>query len=327
MTLPPLLSIILCNSDSADYTLACIESLTRHPPDGAYEIILVDNASHDDCVPRVRATYPEVQILIAPQRQGFSRNYNMGLRQARGAFVFVLNNDTLVDGATLQELIRVLERDPSYGMVGPRMIGGDGRIQTPCRRPLPNLMIYVLQQVLTDPGLPPGKLVQRVQQRRIERAPTGPAACISGAAMLVSRQALDAVGMLDEAYDFYYEDIEWCHRMQVQGYQVGYVAEARLIHFGGQSSARVKVWARQSEYLSAVHYFRQYRGARQLTMHIMWFATLLGFFLRGLGFIGLEAVRGRSGYARAYFYLWHWLIRRGPERGRSAESVSTGSNG
>jgi GT2 family glycosyltransferase len=310
---PPLLSVVLCNSNSADYTLGCIESLYLYPPDGPYEIILVDNASRDDCVARVRAAYPEVRVAAAARPQGFSRNYNMGIRMATGEYLLILNNDTVVAQGTLQRLIDAMAHNPAYGMVGPLMVGGDGHIQTPCLRPLPSVASFVLRQILLDPGLPLGRVWQWIERRRIASHPSGPVPCISGAAMLVSRRSLDLVGMLDETYDFYYEDVEWCHRMQNYGFVVGYVAESRLVHFGGQSSVKVKVWARQHEYLSIIHYFRQYRGLGHTGATLIWLAAIIGFLVRGIGFLLAETWGGKPQHARAYLYLWHWLVMRGPD--------------
>ena len=310
MVAAPLLSVIICNSDSADYTLGCIASLYAHPPAGPLEIILVDNASRDGCVEQVRERFPAVQVLVAPQRQGFSRNYNLGLARARGEYLFVLNNDTLVAAGTLQALIDAMAAEPAYGMVGPLMLGIDGRPQLPCLRPLPTIASYVLQQLALDPGMPTGVLWQRLEQRRIAAHLGGPVPCISGAAMLLSRRSLELVGPLDEAYDFYYEDIEWCHRTQQRGLLVGYVPGSQLLHFGGQSSMKVKGWARQREHLSALHYFREYRGAGPSGLAVVRLATILGFLLRGLGFLLAEALDGKRRFARDYLYLWHWLLTR-----------------
>ncbi len=310
----PLLSVILCNSDGAADTLNCIESLYSYPPAGHLEIVLVDNASRDGCVALVRARFPEVQVLQSPHRQGFSRNYNLGLRAATGAYLLVLNNDTLVAPETLQRLITALQAHPNYALVGPQLIGADGHMQPSCARALPTFAAYLLQQLLLDPGLPVGRQWQRYQQWRVERRPTGPVPCISGAAMLLSRQSLERIGLLDETYDFYYEDVEWCHRARHCGLEVGYVAEARLIHLGGQSSMRVKVWARQSEYCSALHYFRSELQLSSSQLALLWLATLGGFLIRSVGFLLAEAMLGRRLFARDYLYLWHWLLRLGPPR-------------
>lgn len=318
----PAISVILCNSDGADHTLACIESLYRHPAAGSLEIILVDNASRDGCVAAVRERFPAVRVIVAPRRQGFSRNYNMGLRAASGDYLFVINNDTLVEPGTMQRLVDAMVADPRYGMVGPRMLGGDGRIQTPCLRPLPTLASYALQQLALDPAMPLGRLWQRLEQRRIAARPAGPVPCISGAAMLLSRRSLETVGLLDEAYDFYYEDIEWCHRVQRRGLLVGYAPEARIVHFGGQSSMKVKIWARQNEYLSALRYFSAYRGAGPTALALIRLATLAGFLMRGLAFLAAEALSGKGGYARDYLFLWQWLLRRPAEAAPPAAAVS-----
>ena len=132
--------------------------------------------------------------------------------------------------------------------------------------------------------------------------------------MLVTREALQTAGLLDEGYDFYYEDIEWCHRFQRCGKQVAYVAEAQITHLGDQSLSKVKVWAKQSEYQSAIRYFRHYYGLTTRQLWLIWSATVIGFLMRGLTFLILEALSGERTHARAYLYLWQWILRRRPQQ-------------
>ncbi len=315
----PLLSTIIVNSDGCADTLNCLESLFAHPPDLAtlapradalpeHEIILVDNRSRDGCVALVRERFPSVRIIESPTRQGFSKNYNLGIRHSHGTFVLVLNNDTIVHPGALTALLDAMMSTPTYGMVGGRLIGRNGWVQETCARPVMTPAEHLLRQTLIDPGFPVGRLWQFYQQTRVARRRSGSVPCISGACMLVRRTAFDQVGLFDEAVDFYYEDIEWCHRMICSGWQVGYVAEATITHLGDQSIRKVKVWAKKSEYFSALRYFRRYHRLTNNGAHLLHLVTLIGWLMRGIAFLLAEGLFRRKGHARAYLYLWHWIL-------------------
>ncbi|WP_232280162.1 glycosyltransferase family 2 protein [Roseiflexus castenholzii] len=318
--LRPLLSTVIVNSDGCADTLRCMESLCAHPPDLAalapragalpeHEIILVDNRSRDGCVTLVRERFPAVRILESPARQGFSKNYNLGIRHANGVFVLALNNDTLVHPGALTTLLNAILDTPAYGMVGPRLIGRDGWVQAVCARPVLTPLEYLLTQSIADPGFPIGRLWLLSQQISVARRRSGSVPCISGACMLVRRTAFEQAGLFDEAVDFYYEDIEWCHRMACHGWQVGYVAEATITHLGDQSIRNVKVWAKKSEYFSALRYFRRYHGLTDEGARVLRAATSFGWLMRGIAFVLAEGLFGLKGHARAYLYLWHWILR------------------
>ena len=306
------LSIVIVNSDGRDDTLRCLESIFANVPDVPFEIILVDNCSGDDCLSVVAGRYPPVRAYQAPRRQGFARNYNLGIRQAAGDYVLILNNDTIVHRGALSALVGAARQHPSYGMVGPRLRSVDGAIQFDCARALPTPATYALTSVLLDPGLPTGRLWTRYLSWRVGRRPSGPVPCLCGAAILITREALREVGPLDEAFDFYYEDVEWCHRVQRHGKAVAYLAEAEITHYGDQSLSKVKVWAKQSEYRSALRYFRQYHRISLAQAWLLWLVTALSYLLRGTIFLAREAATGEAGYARAYFYLWSWVLRQHP---------------
>ncbi|MEN9935454.1 MAG: hypothetical protein RLZZ387_2033 [Chloroflexota bacterium] len=317
----PMLSVVITNSDGLEDTLRCIESIVANPPRGSYEIVLVDNRSRVAAIPAVAARFPEVRALLAPRRQGFAHNYNMGIRAARGDYILVLNNDTLVHPGALDHMIDVLRRDPGCGMVGPLLRSADGSPQTVCARPLLSPLRYVWVGLVADLGLATGRALDRVAQRRLARRPSGPVPCLSGACMMLSREMLGRIGLLDEGYDFYYEDVEWCRRTLDRGYSVGYVAEAEVTHLGDQSLSKVKVWAKRSEYLSALRYFRQYHGLSPAGARLIWLATGLSWLLRGIVFLLAEGLARRPGHARAYLYLWQWVLGAGRAHAEPRESA------
>jgi GT2 family glycosyltransferase len=310
----PVLSIVVVNSDSEEYTLKCLESIFRCPPDESYEVIVVDNCSDISCLPLIQERYPRVRTFSAPRRQGFSRNYNLGIRLSRGMYVLVLNNDTIVPEGALNTLLAAVRENPSYDMVGPRILSPGEQIQTTCARSFPTPRSYILTQLLTDRSYPVGRLWDRYLQWKLERRAGGPVPCISGACMLIKREAVESVGLLDEEYDFYYEDVEWCHRLQRHNKIVAYIPEARILHFGDQSLSHVKVWAKKSEYQSAIRYFGQYH---HLTVHkkwLLWIVTAPSYFMRAFAFLLIEAISSKRSHARAYRRLCRWIINQRPDR-------------
>ena len=311
---PIVLSIVIVNSDGTVHTLGCLDSIFLHQPAVEYEVILVDNCSQDSCLQLIADTYPEVRVFSAPERQGFAKNYNLGIRQTRGDYIMVLNNDTVVHPGTFTKLLDALQSHKEYGMVGPQLRTPDWQLQAVCARDLPSPVDYVAWQLMLDPGMPAGQLVDWVNRQRVSQRPSGPVPCISGACMVTSREVLEDIGLLDEGYNFYFEDIEWCHRVVNNGLQVAYIAEAVVTHLGDQSLSKVKELAKQSEYLSAIRYYTQYHGLTLSQSWVLWMATLLGFFIRAAAYQLLGAFNGGTAYAAAYWRLTGWIIHRLPVR-------------
>lgn len=308
----PTLSIVIVNSNGAKDTLRCLDSVFRFPPRDPFEVIVVDNCSTVPIQPLITERFPQVRTWKALAPQGFARNYNFGIRQARGAYVMILNNDTLVHAQALDLLVDALKHAPQYGMAGPRLVSPDDKVQSSCARAFYTPLSYSLVLLLFDLGLPTGRVRESILSRRVAKRQSEPVPCINGACMVVSRSLLDKIGPLDEGYDFYFEDMEWCHRALNAGWQVAYVAGAIVTHYGDQSLSKVKEWAKQSEFRSALRYFRQYHNLSTWQARLLWLVTTVSFFLRMVAFAVTEFVSRRPGYARVYWQLFKWILRQDP---------------
>lgn len=306
-----ILSIVIVNSDGARDTLNCIDSIYQYPPCDPFEIILVDNCSRELCLPIVAERFPGVHTFSSPARQGFAKNYNLGIRQARGQLVLILNNDTLVREDALNRLIDAA-RQVGDGIIGPQLLALNGKIQTDCARDLISPARYVLNLLVLDLGLPTGKLVDAWRQRQRRYRVSGQVPCITGACMLLSRATLDQIGLLDEGFDFYFEDVEWCHRAHKFGLPVFYVAEARIVHLGDQALGKVKEWAKQSEYRSALKYFRAYYRWSLTHERILWAVVALNYLMRMLAFTFLQLMGHSLQGAQAYRQLFSWMMHQFP---------------
>lgn len=305
----PVLSIVVVDSDGCRDTVNCLESIFMYPPGESFEVLLVDNCSTQSCLPEAQQRFHSVRTLQALQRQGFARNYNLGLTHALGQYLMILNNDTLVRPGALDNLLGALREHPEYAFVGPRLRSSNGRIQSFCARPLLTPLGYLARLLLLDQGSPIGVFWERWQADRLDHRASGTVACLSGACMLARREALEQIGLLDEGFDFYFEDAEWCHRAQQQGWQLGFVAEAEVIHLGDHSLSKVKVWAKQSEYRSAIRYYQHYYRIGPPVVLMLRVATLLSYVIRWLVFTVKEAITGKVGNSAAYAELIRWITQ------------------
>lgn len=120
--------------------------------------------------------------------------------------------------------------------------------------------------------------------------------------------------MLDESYDFYFEDVEWCHRIQKHGFEVAYIADAEITHLGDQSLSKVREWAKKSEYLSVLHYFEQYYNLGKLSLWFLWISTVLSYLLRAIFFSIEKTITKKENHAQTYWRLFGWITRQNPEK-------------
>ena len=218
----PRLSIIIVSYNARADLERCLESLVTHPPAIDHEIVVVDNASTDDTVQALRTRWPGVRLIEAGDNLGFSRGNNVGIRQSFGELVLLLNGDTLVPPGALDTLAAVLDRRPDVAIAGPRLVDATGQAELSFGR-----MIS-----------PVSELRQKLRARRsVERLTSVEREVdwVSGACLLVRRADADAVGLLDERYFMYTEDVDFCAAIRARGRKVLFTPRAQIVHLRGRS--------------------------------------------------------------------------------------------
>ena len=230
----PRLSIIIVSYNSRADLEACLASLASGPPRIDHEIVVVDNASADGTPEYVRTRWPGVRLIDAGGNLGFARANNIGIRQTFGELVLLLNPDTIVTVNALDHLIQVLDTHPEAAIAGPRIVDRSGRAELSFGKtiaPLAELRQKALV-VGNDRGLP---LIRGIVDRMTRRS--RPVGWVSGACLLVRRQDLEAVGLLDERFFLYTEDVDLCESVRARGRLVLFAAEAEIVHLRGGSGA------------------------------------------------------------------------------------------
>lgn len=233
----PRLSIVIVTYNSCADVDCCLASLARHRPTVDHEIVVVDNASPDGTASFVRERWPAVRVFDAGGNLGFARANNIGIRETVGELVLLLNPDTLVGAGAIDTLVGALEARPDAAIAGPRIVDADGRAELSFGSMMSPL-VELRQKVLVrghDRGVPLiSSYVERVTRRPRD------VDWVSGACLLVRRTVADAVGLMDERYFMYAEDVDFCAAVRAQGRTVLFAPDAVITHLRGRSAATAR---------------------------------------------------------------------------------------
>lgn len=253
----PRLSILIVSWNVRELLHTCLRSLPLTDPQ--VEIIVVDSASDDGTPQLVAAEYPSVHLIASTENLGYSRGNNLGLRQARGDYLLVLNPDTEIVGEALNEMCTYLDAHPTVGALGPQLVYADGAPQS-TRRRFPTPLTAFFESTWLQ-ALAPRSVLDRYYARDLPADQPVEVDWIVGAALLLRRAAYEQVGGFDEGFFMYSEELDLCRRLRAAGWQVVHFPAARIIHHEARSSAQVPAATHIRFNASKVRYFRKYHGA------------------------------------------------------------------
>jgi N-acetylglucosaminyl-diphospho-decaprenol L-rhamnosyltransferase len=229
----PRLSIIIVTYNSTAYVDACLGSLVQHPPSSDHEIVVVDNASTDGTAAAIRSRWHGVRVIDAGANLGFARANNAGIQQTFGSLILLLNPDTSVPADSLDTLVAALDARPDAAVAGPRLVDADGRVELSFGRTLSPLA-EIRQKFLVEGSRRTGPIAAYVES--ITRKPQE-VDWVSGACLLVRRADAEAVGLMDERFFMYAEDVDFCASIRARGRRVLFCPAAEVIHLRGRSRA------------------------------------------------------------------------------------------
>ena len=259
MGLAPALSILIVNWNTRDDVVACLASLEAAAIAVPHEVLVVDNASTDGSADAIAARFPAYRLIRAPRNLGFAGGNNLALAEATGDALLLLNPDTLVGPGQLERLVAHLAAEPACGVVGPRLVFGDGSFQlsaTPFVTP---------GDVFWEYARFPKALMPRAQRepRRLYAFPAEaalPVDTVMGAALMIRRAVYAAIGPLDEGYFMYGEEMDWCRRAKAAGWRVDWLPTATITHLGGRATARVPYRMLAHRYASTFRFLAIHDG-------------------------------------------------------------------
>ncbi len=237
------LTISIINTNNRDLLRNCLRSIFENTRRISLEVYVVDNACTDGSAEMVQAEFPQVKLIRNETRLGFCANHNQVLRIARGRYCLILNEDTVIQPGAFDCLVEFMDRHSDAGATGPMLLNANGSFQS-SYFDFPTLMSEFLLQsrlgLLIYGPYYPGRLPEKSQQ-------IAEADWVSGACLMVRRETVEQVGLLDERFYVYAEEADWCYRIRSAGWKVYYVPHAQVVHLEGQA------WKQLDDFRQAEH--------------------------------------------------------------------------
>jgi N-acetylglucosaminyl-diphospho-decaprenol L-rhamnosyltransferase len=239
-----MVSIVIVSWNTKALLEKCLASLQRYAPSESYEVIVVDNASSDGSAAMVRAQFPQVRLIAQDRNRGYAEGNNIGIRAAKGELILLLNPDTEFIDDSLQRAIEVLRSMPDVGVLAARLLNPDGSTQSSLRsfpRPLPILFdLFGVARLF-----PRSRFFGRYRYRFFDYEAPAEVEQPMGTFLLVRREVFDQVGLFDERFPIFFNDVDWCLRTRNAGWKVYYHPDVRIVHHGGAGTRQVRknmVW-------------------------------------------------------------------------------------
>lgn len=266
------LSIIVANYRNPQMLKVCLDSIIKQVTDVSYEIIVADSATQEDTEMLMREEFPKIPFFPFKENVGFQAMVKKGIENSSGQYLLILNGDIIVTEDSVQKMLAFLKKDTSIGMIGPKLLNFNGTLQISCFR-------FYKPWTIVYRRTPLGRLpfakkhldwflmndYDHINAREVD--------WLMGSSLMVSRKALDKVGLMDPQYFMYMEDVDWCRRFWENGFKVFYYPEVSMHHYHGKGSAKGGVirsllfnkytWIHIS---SALKYFKKFQG-KTLPIH------------------------------------------------------------
>jgi GT2 family glycosyltransferase len=274
-------SIIIVSWNTRDYLKQCLESLASAVCRYPMEIIVVDNASSDGSPELVENSFSHVRLIRNSTNLGFAKANNLGIANSNGHYLCLINSDIKVLPDCISRLIDYCEQHPEAGMVGPRIIGGDGKLQRSCRG-FPTLWNMFCRALALDTIFPKNKLFAGYSLSYWPQNSTRSVDILTGCFWLIRWETLVRVGLLDESFFMYGEDMDWCRRFWLNGSSRVFVPSAEAIHYGGASSSNSPIRFYIEKQRADLQYWKKHHS-RVATAYFL-LISYLHLLLRAVGY-------------------------------------------
>jgi len=306
------LSVIIVSYNVKYFLRQCLQSVARAMEGLRVEVWVVDNASIDGSVEMVKEEFPWVRLIANDTNLGFAKANNQAIRQAQGRHILLLNPDTIVQEDTFRVVVEFLDNHPEAGAVGVKIIDGQGRFSPDSRRDLPSAWNIFCKLSGLYKLFPKSRLFGRYHLTFLPENEITPVPVLLGAFMALPRTVLDKVGLLDERFFMYAEDIDLCYRILQAGYINYYLPTTQIVHFKGESTKTRSLNYVLTFYKASLQFVQKhYRGWRKWPVALLYqfgilSAAVLSALKRVLSaiYLPLLEVGTLYGLGLLFFHFW-----------------------
>ena len=230
-------SIIIVNYNTYDLTSNAIKSVFHSKTTFKFEVILIDNNSSDYSIERLKDEFKNnVKFIENTANLGFAKANNQGIRLAKGRYILLLNSDTTVEPDTLETMVHFMDNHPNVGAAGCKVLLPDGSLDKACRRGFPTPLTTFYYVSGLSKLFPKSRHFNSYHMEYLDEDEEYPVDCLVGAFLMVRREVIEQVGLLDERFFMYFEDTDWCYRIQQAGWINYYYPRTQITHYKRGSS-------------------------------------------------------------------------------------------
>jgi GT2 family glycosyltransferase len=303
-------SIIIVNWNTKDLLLNCIESLYRETKNVTMEIIVVDNGSSDGSTEAVETSYPQVTVIGNNENLGFARANNVGISNSKGRYVCLVNSDIKALDAVVDQLCAYMDQHSEIGAIGPKTVNDDMSIRVNTRK-FPTLWNTFCETFFLVDLFPKNKLFRGRTMTWFSHMDTRNVDVLSGCFLMVRREVVDKVGVLDDRFFIYGEDTDWCKRMNLNNWDVVFFADTKAIHYAGASSSVAPIRFLIELTKADLQYWKKHHNIIKYSLYQI--LMLIHFLIRAIGWLlkyiikssGREVSRAKY---KSYIARMNWLL-------------------
>ncbi len=306
------LSVVIVNYNVRYFLEQCLQSVFVAAEGIETEVWVVDNNSVDGSVSMVREKFPEVHLIANSDNPGFAKANNQALRQATGKYLLLLNPDTVVERDCFRQCVDFMENHPDCGGLGVKMINGEGQFLKESKRgfPSPKTSFFKISGLIRL--FPHHKTIAAYYLGHLSDDETNEIDVLPGAFLMISQEALSRVGLLDESFFMYGEDIDFSWRIKLAGFKNYYLPSARIIHYKGESTKKGSMNYVYTFYNAMVIFTKKYFSGGNAALYIMliklaiWARASLSFLKRILGKVAVPMLDFAAAFGGflGIKYLW-----------------------
>lgn len=310
------LSVVIVNYNVKHFLEQCLHSVYKAAAGIETEIFVVDNNSVDGSAQLIREKFPNLHFIENKENLGFSKANNQAIRMAKGKYILLLNPDTVLEEDTLKKVTDFMDSHPDAGGLGVKMIDGKGNFLPESKRGLPTPQVAFYKMFGISKLFPKSKTFGKYHLSYLSENEIHEVDVLAGAFMLLRKETLDKIGLLDETFFMYGEDIDLSYRITLGGYKNYYFPETTIIHYKGESTKKgslnyVKVFYNAMAIFARKHFTGGNAGLFAFIMQIaIWFRALITVLKRFLKHIYLPFLDGVIIYAGFLIITPYWEMAR-----------------
>jgi len=277
------LSIIIVNWKVKDLLEKCLRSIFLQTKNISFEVFVVDNNSGDGSVEMVREKFPQVNLTSSADNLGFAKGNNLAIKKSRGRYILLLNPDTEILDNALEKMVRFMDTYPECGIAGCKLLNPDLTLQ-PSVRAFPDFASQIFILLKIHHLFPHTKTMYKYLVQNFDYEKTQEVDQVMGAFMMIRREVINKIGILDENFWIWFEEVDFCKRAKAVGFKILYTPEAKIIHHYGQSFKQAMGVKKQKDFNRSLSYYFKKHGTkgewfliqilRPLSLSLAWLAQI-----------------------------------------------------